>query len=64
MLQLIREENGYEIEVLKFTSDIFPTDIKMVLVNCFYKQKDKIEEVGKIFIANFEKLTRRKLIWI
>ena len=50
VLELLCGREGYEVEVSKFTSDIFPTDINAVLVNCFYKQQGKIEEIDKIFV--------------
>ncbi len=37
--KLLRGENGYEMKVTQYTSDIFPTDVNRVLINCFYKQK-------------------------
>lgn len=40
----------------RFTSDVFPTDINAVLVNCFYKQIENIKEIDKIFSENFNKL--------
>ena len=43
------EEKEYEVEVSEFSSDVFPTDINRVLVNCFYKQKEFVENIDKIF---------------
>lgn len=56
VLSLLKGENGYEIEVSRFTSDVFPTDINAVLVNCFYKQIENIKEIDKIFSENINKL--------
>lgn len=39
----------YEVVISEFTSDVFPTDINSVLVNCFYKQIDKIKDIEKKF---------------
>lgn len=39
----------YEVQVSKFTSDVFPTDINSVLVNCFYKQCNNIERINELF---------------
>ncbi len=39
----------YELEVSKFTSEVFPTDINSVLVNCFYKQYNNIENINELF---------------
>lgn len=49
VIKLIRGEQEYEIAVSEFTSDIFPTDINSVLMNCFYKQIDYIDNIEKIF---------------
>ncbi|MCM1124051.1 MAG: hypothetical protein NC416_15830 [Eubacterium sp.] len=56
VLPLLKGERGYEIEVSRFTSDIFPTDINTVLVNCFYKQMENIKEIDKIFVKSLYKL--------
>lgn len=40
----------YEVVISEFTSDVFPTDINSVLVNCFYKQIDKIKDIEKNLI--------------
>ena len=47
--KLLKGEDKYEIEVSKFTSEVLPTDINRVLVNCFYKQMAEIENVDIIF---------------
>lgn len=47
--KLLRGEKEYEIEVSEFISDVFPTDINSVLVNCFYKQKGTIANIDAIF---------------
>lgn len=31
----------FEVEVSKFISDVLPTDVNSVLVNCIYKKKVK-----------------------
>lgn len=54
--KLLCGEGEYEVIVSKFTSDVFPTDVNAVLVNCFYKQLDKIDNIKDIFIENFNKL--------
>ncbi len=56
VIKLLRGEQDYEIVVSEFTSDIFPTDINSVLMNCFYKQSNHIENIEKIFNDNLEKL--------
>lgn len=58
VLPLLKGENGYEVEASRFTSDIFPTDINAVLVNCFYKQIENIKEIDKIFRKNLYKLIK------
>lgn len=47
--KLLRGEEKYELNISKFTSDVFPTDINSVLVNCFYKQKKDIQDIDVIF---------------
>lgn len=56
VLKLLRGENEYELVVSEFSSDIFPTDINMVLVNCFYKQKKSIKDIDNIFFNAINKL--------
>lgn len=46
---LLCGEKPYEIEVSRFTSDVFPTDINSVLVNCFYKQYKNVEKINELF---------------
>ncbi|WOO36599.1 hypothetical protein R2R35_22860 [Anaerocolumna sp. AGMB13020] len=56
VIKLIRGEQEYEIVVSEFTSDIFPTDINSVLMNCFYKQKEYIDNIEIIFKNTLDKL--------
>lgn len=56
VIKLIRGEQDYEIVVSEFTSDIFPTDINSVLMNCFYKQKEYIDNIEIIFKNTLDKL--------
>lgn len=56
VLELLRGEEGYRVEVSKFTSDVFPTDVNIVLVDCFYNQVGKIAGIDKIFIESFYRL--------
>ena len=56
IVRLMCGGKGYEVEVSKFTSDVFPTDINAVLVNCFYKQKDKIDDIAEVFEKNLHEL--------
>ena len=58
VVKLLVGENGYRVEVSQFTSEVFPTDINMVLVNCFYKQKDHINNIDSIFYKAFMDLLR------
>ncbi len=46
----------YEVEVSKFTSDVFPTDVNAVLVNCIYKKKADVENIDYLFIECLEKM--------
>lgn len=46
----------YEVEVSKFTSDVFPTDVNAVLVNCIYKKKSDIENIDYLFVECLEKM--------
>jgi hypothetical protein len=46
---LLCGKKPYEVEVSRFTSDVFPTDINSVLVNCFYKQYKNIEKINELF---------------
>lgn len=47
---LLCGSKDYEVEVSKFTSDVFPTDINAILVNCIYKQKEVIESIDYLFL--------------
>lgn len=58
VVKLLRGEGEYEVVVSEFTSDVFPTDINSVLVNCFYKQSDNIENIEKIFGNAFSDLIK------
>lgn len=52
VLNLLRGDKGYEIENSQFVSDVLPTDIGRVLINCFYKQVGRIDGIEKLFIEN------------
>ena len=56
VIQLLRGEGEYEVEVSRFTSDVFPTDINAVLVNCFYKQKENFIDIEGILYEAIKKL--------
>lgn len=43
MIDLLCGKQPYEVEVSRFTSDVLPTDVNAVLVNCVYNLKDEIE---------------------
>lgn len=58
VVKLLRGEGKYEVAVSEFTSDVFPTDINSVLVNCFYKQRDNIGDIEKIFNNAFNDLIK------
>jgi hypothetical protein len=45
---LLCGKKRYEVEVSRFTSDVFPTDINSVLVNCFYKQYKNVEKINEL----------------
>lgn len=60
VIKLIRGEQEYEIVVSEFTSDIFPTDINSVLMNCFYKQINYIDNIEMIFKDTLYKLLSGK----
>lgn len=49
VVKLLRGEGEYEVVVSEFASDVFPTDINAVLVNCFYKQSHNIGDIERIF---------------
>lgn len=49
VVKLLRGEGEYEVVVSEFASDVFPTDVNSVLVNCFYEQSDNIRDIEKIF---------------
>lgn len=46
---LLCGKKPYEVEVTRFTSDVFPTDMNSVLVNCFYKQCNNVEKINELF---------------
>ena len=56
VVKLLRGDRKYEVVISEFTLDIFPTDINSVLVNCFYKQIDKIKDIEIIFIHALNEL--------
>ncbi|AIF45200.1 hypothetical protein [Virgibacillus sp. SK37] len=53
---LLCGKKPYEVEVSKYTSDVFPTDINSVLVNCFYKQLENAANIKEIFENNLKQL--------
>lgn len=58
VVKLLRGEGEYEVIVSEFTSDVFPTDINSVLMNCFYKQGDNIGNIKSIFDNAFNDLIK------
>lgn len=58
VVKLLRGEGEYEVVVSEFASDVFPTDINSVLVNCFYKHSNNISDIEKIFNDAFDDLIR------
>lgn len=58
VVKLLRGEGEYEVVVSEFASDVFPTDINSVLVNCFYKQSNNISDIEKIFNDAFDDLIK------
>lgn len=56
MTKLLCGIKPYEVEVPEFTSDVFPTDVNAVLVNCIYKKKPHIENIDHLFVASLEKM--------
>ena len=58
VVKLLRGEEEYEVVVSEFASDVFPTDINSVLVNCFYKHSNNISDIEKIFNDAFDDLIK------
>lgn len=58
VVKLLRGEGEYEVVASEFTSDVFPTDINSVLLNCFYKQNDNIRNIEIIFNKAFNELIK------
>lgn len=56
MTELLCGIKPYEVEVPEFTSDVFPTDVNAVLVNCIYKKKTDIENIDHLFVESLEKM--------
>lgn len=56
MTKLLCGIKPYEVEVPEFTSDVFPTDVNAVLVNCIYKKKPDIENIDYLFVESLEKM--------
>lgn len=55
---LLCGKKPYEVEISKFTSDVFPTDINSVLVNCFYKQFSSIEKINEMFEKSLKEMLK------
>lgn len=49
IIDILCGKSPYEVEVSKFTSDVFPTDINAVLVNDIYRLKPDIKQIDSIF---------------
>lgn len=58
VVKLLIGENGYRVEVSQFVPEVLPTDINSVLVNCFYKQKNRINNIDYIFIKTLMDLLK------
>lgn len=58
IVSLLRGDTEYEVEVSKYTSDVFPTDVNAVLVNCFYKQIGCIDNIRELFLESFDELLK------
>lgn len=58
VVKLLIGENGYRVEVSQFVPEVLPTDINSVLVNCFYKQKNRINNIEHIFIKTLMDLLK------
>lgn len=58
VVKLLRGEGEYEVVISEFASDVFPTDINSVLVNCFYKHSNNISDIEKIFNDAFDDLIK------
>lgn len=58
VVNLLIGENGYRVEVSQFVPEVLPTDINSVLVNCFYKQKNRINNIEHIFIKTLMDLLK------
>lgn len=56
LTKLLCGTKPYEVEVPEFTSDVFPTDVNAVLVNCIYKKKPVIENIDSLFVESLEKM--------
>lgn len=56
VVNLLRGDVGYEVPISQFTSDVFPTEVGMVLIRCFYKQKGIIENIEILFKKAMESL--------
>lgn len=55
---LLCGKKPYEVEVSRFTSDVFPTDINTVLVNCFYKQYKDMEKINALFENSLKQMLK------
>lgn len=62
--ELLTGEKGYEVEVSQFTSDVFPTNINGVLVNCFYKQIERYTNIEHLFIKTWMDLLRGPVAYV
>lgn len=54
----------FEIEVSKFTSDVFPTDINTVLVNCIYKKSKEIYNIEGMFVSCLMEMIKKEAVYI
>lgn len=55
---LLCGKKTYEVEVSRFASDVFPTDINLVLVNCFYKQYENVEKINELFEDSLQQMLK------
>ncbi len=56
VVNLLRGDIGYRIPVSQFSADVLPTEVDVILVQCFYKQKGIIENIDILFKGALESL--------
>lgn len=56
IVALMKGEKEYSVHISQYTSEVLPTNINMLLVNCFYKPNERDNRMRNVFVEAMEVL--------